>query len=219
MKSSVLFLHGRYNPRDIEFYKDLCRNRFLVAVDGGYSFFKLSGIVPDLLIGDFDSLKRMPRDLPAQTAVEKYPPRKDKTDAQLALEFCLERHSPKIDIVQPSFGEADQFIGNVMLLSLPKRLIKAGVRPRVRIVNTGYEAQLIENGKYSITNAKGDLVSVIPLSSKVTYSCRGTEYVVSDVALRPGDTRALRNHVTANRASFDVAGEAFVFRQYGPTRG
>lgn len=219
MKPCVIFLHGRYKPQDTAFYKSLCRNRFCVAVDGGYRFFKLSGVVPDLLIGDFDSLKRVPRDLPARTAVEQYPTEKDKTDAQLALEYCLERRSPKIDIVQPSFGEPDQFVGNLMLLSLPKRMGGRDYRPRIRIVNPGYEAVLIEDGRYGLTGAKGDLVSVIPMSSGVTYSCRGTAYVVSDVVLHPGDTRALRNRITASRARFDVSGRAFILRQYNPERG
>jgi len=143
---------------------------------------------------------------------------KDKTDAQLALEYCLNRRSPKIDIVQPSFGEPDQFVGNLMLLSLPSRLAKGDYEPRVRIVNAGYEAVLIGNGRYSLNGAKGDLVSVIPLSAKVTYSCRGTKYVVSDEVIRPGDTRALRNRITSGRAIFDIVGKAFILRQYGPKR-
>ena len=215
MKPCALFLHGRYIAKDIPFYTRICRGKFCVAVDGGYRFFRLSGIIPDLLIGDFDSLKRMPRNLSPRTAVEKFSPAKDKTDAHLALEYCLKRRAPKIDIVQPSFGEPDQFMGNLMLLAIPLRGAKSGYNPEVRIVNPRYEASLVSNTTFSLSGAKGVEVSVIPMSSRVTYSCRGTEYVVSNVALRQGDTRALRNRVTAARARFDIVGKAFVIRQYG----
>lgn len=214
MKRCVLFLHGRYQAKDLPFYKRLCRGRFTVAVDGGYRFFRLSRIIPDLLIGDFDSLKTVPRDLSPRTVVERFPAAKDKTDTHLALDYCLERRAPKIDIVQPSFGEPDQFMGNLMLLAVPLRGSGSDYWPEVRIVNAGYDAALISNRTHSMSGARGDIISVIPLSQKVKYSCRGVEYPVTNVLLRQGDTRALRNKITAKRARFDIKGQAFVVRQY-----
>lgn len=61
---------------------EIADGAFVLCADGGYYHCKALGVVPDLLIGDFDSLGApLPSDLP-QIAL---PPDKDYTDATLAL--------------------------------------------------------------------------------------------------------------------------------------
>ena len=114
MKDAVIFTNGRYRAADYPFYRLLCKERFCVAADGGYKFFKNAKVGCDLVVGDFDSLKRVPEDI--ETLV--FDKHKDKTDTQLALEYCLKNKFSRIDIVDPAIGEPDHFLGNLMLLTL-----------------------------------------------------------------------------------------------------
>lgn len=213
---AVLFLHGRYAARDISHYKKLCSDAFLIAVDGGFSFFRKSGLIPDLLIGDFDSIGRKPKGLPEATTVIEAEVRKDQTDGEMALRFCLERGFRKIDIVQPDYGDPDHFLGNVMLLRLAGTVrSKSRQRPAVRLVSRGEEIHYLKDGSVAIIEAAGSPVSLLPLSGTVRYSCSGTDYRVDDVLLRPGETRGLRNRITARRARFSVEGEALLIRRFG----
>jgi thiamine pyrophosphokinase len=214
MKDCVLFLNGQYPRKHLDYYRSFCRDAFAVAVDGGYRFFKAAGLWPDLLIGDFDSISRVPRNLPETTKVVEFSSHKDKTDAHLALEHCLKLKPSRIRIVQPSTGEPDQFIGNMMLLTLARNKQSSKRRPDIRIINIAYEILFLDNSTHTITHGSGGLVSIIPLSRTIRYTCTGTEYLVRDRKLRRGDSLALRNSITGKRAGFRVKGQAFLVHRF-----
>jgi thiamine pyrophosphokinase len=211
MRNYVLFLHGTYRSAELSFYKRLCRGRIKIAVDGGYSFFRRTGLVPDVLIGDFDSLKRAPKRLSARTEVLEFPKDKDETDSQLALEYCLERGAGMVDIVVPSVGEPDHFLGDFMLLDLAARM-----RPKVnaRLVNFRYQVVLLEDSGIEFEGCPGHLVSVIPFAVPIELTCRGTEFDVPRAKIGPGEGRAMRNRIAAAKAGFSVSGKAFVIHQF-----
>ena len=54
---------------------------YVIAVDGGYRHLEAIGVVPDLVLGDFDSLGYVP----AHPHVEQFSSNKDETDIELAL--------------------------------------------------------------------------------------------------------------------------------------
>ena len=215
MNDCILFLHGTYRAADLPFYKKLCVRKFRVAVDGGYAFFRKTGLLPDLLIGDLDSLGRKPSNLSTRTEVLTLPRDKDATDSEAALAYCLERNARRVDIVQPSTGELDHLLGNLMLLT---RACKTGAtrsKPKLRLINPSTEVRLVESESWSIRDAIGDTVSIVPLSKRVVLSCRGTEYNVERLTVRRGETIGLRNRIRAARARINIQGRAFVFHNFG----
>ena len=214
MQGCILFLQGTYPKADIEYYKKKCRGRFLVAVDGGYSFFRKTGLVPQALIGDFDSIGRMPRNLSPRTEVVRYASRKDKTDIELAVDYCFERGMSDIQIVQPSLGEPDQFVGNLMLLIRAGQLKRRVQGCSVHIINKRYEVCALAEGSGIIIGGKGDCLSIIPISDKITLTLVGTEYDVTDLAISRGESRGLRNQIRLNRAHVRLRGTALVIRQF-----
>ena len=213
MRKAVLFLTGRYRPRDFPFYRKLARGCFKVAVDGGYGFFRRSGLTVDLLIGDFDSLKRLPRRLSPKTVVARFPVDKDKTDTELALDYCLNHGLSQIDLVQPSLGDPDHFLAN--LFSLTRTSDHSPSRKlRFRLVGPNYEAFSVENSRIRFRRARGSVVSVIPISASIVLTCRGTAFDVTLARITRGQTRATRNRITAADAWFTVTGKAFVIRHF-----
>lgn len=211
MRRAILFLAGRYNARDFPFYRKLARGCFKVAVDGGYRFFERSGLVAELLIGDFDSLKRFPRQLSSKTCVARFPADKDKTDTELALDYCLDHGISRIDLVQPSVGDPDHFLANLFLLTRASRRSRT---PQLRLVGPNYEALLLSDRRISFRRARGSVVSVIPVSVSITLTCRGTAFDVIRAKIVRGHTRATRNRITAATSWFEIAGKAFVIRRF-----
>jgi thiamine pyrophosphokinase len=184
MRKAVLFLTGRYHTRDLPFYRQLTRGCFKVAVDGGYRFFERSGLVADLLIGDFDSLK-----------------------------YCLDHGILKIDLVQPSVGDPDHFLANLFLLTRASRRYKHGT-PQLRLVGPDYEALLLSDRRITFRRARGSVVSVIPVSASIKLTCRGTAFDVTRVKITRGRTRSTRNRITTATAWFEIAGKAFLIRHF-----
>jgi hypothetical protein len=89
MPAFVLYLHGPYRESDLPFYKSLARGKTRIAVDGGLNFFIRSGVRPDVIVGDFDSLRRDPHKMFPTARVLRFPSEKDKTDTQLAVEYAV----------------------------------------------------------------------------------------------------------------------------------
>lgn len=214
MKRWVLFLPGPYRKRDIKFYQALCAKARLVAVDGGCSFFTVSGLMPDFVIGDLDSVKTIPRRIRESAELIRFPINKDKTDLQLAVEYALDLKASRIDIINPEVGQVDHFLGNLMLLGAAGKNRKAATRAEIRIVNVDYEILWLHDSRRSFVNCVGDRLSVLPMSAAIKLTCRGTEYATDRLRIKRGHTRSLRNRITARRSTVDVEGEALVVHYF-----
>lgn len=74
---------------DIVFYPD--EKDLIIAADGGYDILKSKNIVPDILLGDFDSIEKIPN----HPNIVKHPVCKDDTDTFLAYKLAYEKRISK----------------------------------------------------------------------------------------------------------------------------
>lgn len=213
MKKYVLFLNGAYRAEDITFYKRISRGTVKVAVDGGHVYFEKSKQAPDLVIGDLDSARHIPKKLFEQGKVLLFPADKDKTDAYLALEYAIKAGAKEIDLVMPSMTEPDHVLGAMMLLVRSDVGSWGRKGGKLRLLNRSFEMVYLNSGTKTFTGFKGDQLSVVPLTT-IKLTCAGTEYKCRDLAIRRGDSRPLRNRISSARASVRVRGEAFVFHLF-----
>ena len=146
-----------------------------IAADRGLEAFESAGLVPDLLLGDMDSVsvKALER-MQAQTQVERLPCEKDDTDGVHALDVALERGAERITILGALGGRMDHAMANLMLLVRAHRHgAKAEILDeQVRIVRVCGEAVL--------SGAKGDTVSLIPAGEVSGVTLEGFYYHASE---------------------------------------
>ena len=214
MKDYILFLNGNYKKKDLSFYKKLCSGKIRIAVDRGYKFFQKTKTFPDILLGDFDSLGSIPKKLPLKTILLEYPEMKNLTDGHIALEYCLQQRAKNIDIVQPDVGEIDHFLGNFFLLALKEITAIKLYYPKVRIISPDYEVRLVYNDTTKFNNCQNDMISIIPLSSKIIMSCKGMTYDADDLIVKQGDSRSLRNQIKSKKTVIKIQGRALVYHKF-----
>ncbi len=83
---AVIALAGRQGPEDIFASLLLSRATFIAAADGGADYVMRLGLLPDLVIGDFDSIEGgRDRRFTAPTETIFFPVDKYHTDGELAL--------------------------------------------------------------------------------------------------------------------------------------
>lgn len=185
----------------------------LIAVDGGYEFFRKAKLTADLLIGDFDSLVPFPSKLPKETLVVPFPREKAMTDTELAIHYAIKSGITEINVVMPEVGEVDQFLGVVIGLTANH------LRPR-KIAMTIWTAKeriwLLRRGASRITGKPGDQVSVIPLSATIELSWSGTHYDVDKLSLERGVSTGLRNKLRLKTATVTIQGEGLVVHRDAP---
>ena len=94
---------------------------FVMAIDGGLSYLQVWTMVPDLLVGDLDSLEAIP------TGVEtiRLPKEKDDTDMLAGLRIGLERGYGMFHIYGGTGGRFDHTMANIQCLAF---LAQEGVR-------------------------------------------------------------------------------------------
>lgn len=92
----------------------------VLAADGGYRALYSLGYMPDLLLGDFDSLGDVP--LPANLPVVRFPVRKDDTDTGLALRYGLEQGFRDFALYGCAGGRVDHLLANLQSMARVSRL-------------------------------------------------------------------------------------------------
>jgi len=195
---AVLFANGEAQSRAA---LALQGDDFLVAVDGGLHHLHALGLSPQLLIGDMDSLSAQEVEACKQAGAEvlRFPPAKNKTDLELALDEVLKRGYRNILIAFALGGRLDQTLGNLALLSRPD-LGDCSVR-----IDDGLTEVALLRHIITLACQPGDTVSLLPWGGEaggvVTH---GLEYALEGETLLPWQTRGISNCCTGERFSVSL---------------
>lgn len=101
----ILFVSGG-RPPSVDWFKAVADGRKIFCVDKGIELCKACEVVPNFLIGDFDSANQSAVDWARAKGVpvETYPADKDLTDTQLALNRATELFGEHTAILTGAFG-------------------------------------------------------------------------------------------------------------------
>ena len=88
-----------------------------IAADRGVEAFEGTGVLPDLLVGDMDSVNpEVLESVQQRTQVQRLPVQKDDTDGVHALDQAIARGAKSITILGALGGRMDHAMANLMLL-------------------------------------------------------------------------------------------------------
>ena len=192
--TAVVFLDGEYG--EAAWYRALAgRAGILLAADGGAAFLAGLGIVPQAVVGDFDSLDGGVAGELQAAGVEllRHPARKDVTDGELAVEEALRRGAAEV-LLAGGTGALDHTLGHLAILH---RLQARGIAARL-VAPDLTVAVLTAPAGVTLAAPAGVRVSLAPAGADATVSLAGFEYPL-DRGLLPADAcLGLGNHVTAS---------------------
>jgi thiamine pyrophosphokinase len=175
----------------------------IIGADGGAARALAWGLVPNLTVGDMDSLSSEDRAMLAARGCQfvVHPRAKDETDLELALTYAVSHGAREIVILGALGGRLDHTLANLLLLALPAL---EGVS--VRIVDGDQRAQLVRSGEAAnLEGTPGDLVSLLPLGGEVHgVTTTGLAWALQGDTLRFGFTRGVSNKMTAPTAQIRV---------------
>ncbi|MBC8162103.1 MAG: thiamine diphosphokinase [Roseiflexaceae bacterium] len=168
----------------------LGRADIIIAADGGGLPLLRAGLLPQIVIGDLDSLDDNSAQELAQRGVElrRFPRAKDETDFELALLLAVEQRATTIDVLGALGGRWDHTLANIWLLAHPAL---AGLRTRLLA-----DHQTIELVRSStlIDGRRGDTVSLLPLTATVAgVTTRGLLWPLEDAPLNAFQARGVSN--------------------------
>ncbi len=201
---AIIFANGVFNPSPLT-REWLAKPSLRIAADGGLRHCRQLNILPDILIGDFDSLTEQEVEQMRQKGVrvERFPAKKDETDLELALYIACEQGVDEIVILGGLGARWDQTLANLLLPAsqrfrhVPIRILDG--EHELYVLNAPPSKQIQLEGKV------GDTLSLIPLAGDVKgVATQGLEYTLRGEDLIFGATRGLSNVLVENTAQIEM---------------
>lgn len=173
----------------------------VIAADGGAGHLHQMNIIPDIIIGDLDSLSSATLDFyrSKQVPMMTHPARKNQTDTELCIDYALGQGCSQIILLGVTGHRLDHTLANVFLL---RRLADNGIS--ARIIDAHNEIYLVLS-HLIVRGTPGDLLSVIPVSETVTgLTLTGLEYPLTDKTLNMGTALGVSNCFTGTEAEIHI---------------
>lgn len=172
---------------------------FVICADAGYETAQKYKIVPDLVVGDFDSASKKP---PAGWKTLTLPVEKDVTDTMFAAMKGLSAGFRDFTLLGCLGGPRfDHSLANLEVLRFLQEHGGRGV-----LADEHTKIFLLQDGKLRMTGVKGATVSVFPYcgpSCNVSYT--GLEYPLShDTLTCGGSVMGVSNRVVKDPAEIRV---------------
>lgn len=168
----------------------------LIAADGGLPTVERMGLIPHLIIGDFDSLGHIPTT--ANTVV--LPAEKDVTDMHAAIQLGLERGYSRFALYGGTGGRMDHTLANLQLLD---GLARQGCRGF--LVGDGTVATALHNSSMDFPPSMSGYLSVFCSGTPCEgVTLRGLKYELSGARLTPDFPLGVSNEFTGLPAHTEV---------------
>lgn len=198
---AVIALLGGDVPADRKILEAVSRAEYCVCADSGAEIARTAGRVPDLLVGDMDSVAAETYEWCRNVGVaeEKYHPEKDYTDGEFALEraleYALEHGVGSVAVVGGVGDRLDHTMANIYR---GKRIADRGIA--VSYLNDEVFVYVLSGEcERQVALADGKTVSLLPLGMEAEgITLRGFQYPLENAAMSiDGDIYGISNELVA----------------------
>ena len=192
----MLFLGGA-RPGPVKFapYRDA--RAFVIAADSGLETALELGIIPNLVVGDMDSLgdERLLDRCPADSVI-RYPVEKDETDAEIGMRMMKKRGIDKVTMIGGGEGRLAHLLG---ILQFYER----NYRPYLWVTAREEVSVVADRRTYEVSS--GRLFSFFPLGDGVEIdSSTGLKWPLTGLSWKRGQG-GISNVATGSRVSVSVS--------------
>ena len=213
---AVIIANG--NVRNLNFFCGIIsRVDLIICADGGASHLKKMGILPHVIIGDFDSLNFQDKSFFENNNIRiiKHPSDKDATDTELAAQFAVEQGCNDITFIGATGTRLDHTLANIFLLrkladqfanQIANQLDNQSENKKIkcRIIDENNEIFLVTD-KITLKKTKNSFVSIIPLTQIVKgVTTFGLKYPLTDAEIRSGTSLGISNQFTDEKATVSL---------------
>lgn len=201
---TLIISGGDINSKDLERYCKSVSGQNIIAVDRGLEALYELGIMPNYVVGDFDSVSIKILEFyqnKSQVIFHKYNPEKDNTDTDMALKLAIQLNSANITIMGALGKRMDHALSNIHIL---KEALEANIP--CQIIDVNNKIYLLKN-KITLYKDKtyGKYISLIPLTSTVEgLTLKGFQYPLSNASLSIGQSLGVSNEIIQEIATIEL---------------
>ncbi|MFW5807912.1 MAG: thiamine diphosphokinase [Spirochaetota bacterium] len=173
----------------------------VITVDGGIAHARRMGLSIDLAIGDFDSIQTDDIQYIQRNGIKKqtYPSDKNKTDSELAVDYCIQSGSSAVTVVAFRGSRLDHTVANILMFSEKSRTLA------VTLVDEHNHAFFV-HGHHEFDAPLDHYVSIISITPSVTVEeSTGLYYKLNNRTLKRGETVGVSNYAVRRKQTITVS--------------
>ena len=171
-------------------------NDYVIAADGGLSVLEKKHIMPDLIMGDFDSLGYVP----AGNHVIRHEVMKNDTDMMLAVKKALDMGYKNIKLYGATGGRGDHTISNIQAMLFASRNGAS-----IEMIDSVNRYRVITDEKISINGKCKNVFSVFAIGGAAhKVSITDAMYPLHDFELLPDNPTGTSNVFVGKEVEISV---------------
>ncbi|MCY6483995.1 thiamine diphosphokinase [Clostridium aestuarii] len=186
----VVIVSGGTAPSDELINKEIEDCTYLICADSGANCLYEYDICPDFIIGDFDSIEPKVFEYfkNKHSNIIQYPPEKDYTDTEIAVNKAVELGANKIILLGCTGTRIDHSLGNLgMLIKCLKLGVSAYIKDKHNVVT-------ITNKPITLLGSRGKTFSLVAYYENVDeLSISGAKYPLDKFYLEIGNPITISN--------------------------
>ena len=203
MSKTVIISGGMLDEGFVEEILGQNEGACIIGVDRGVEYLYHHKIMPQYIVGDFDSIDSEIIDYyrnETNVPIREFNPIKDASDTEIAIRLGMTLGSKEIIILGATGGRVDHLWANIQTLSVA---CHAGVdacildkRNKIRVIEKPCILKKSE--------AYGPFLSVFSLSGEVfDFNLRGTKWPLIHHTLKPCDSLTVSNQFADDKVEID----------------
>lgn len=202
-KTAAVFLNGDAPHEEPLRRAMLLMPSFFLFTDGAYHYAPFIDLIPDLVIGDFDSVGEVASDVSVLKLADQ-----DTTDFEKALRYLVTSGFEKVLVLGGTGKQHDHFLGN---LSAAKRY-----QSELDIVFYDQSQYFFLGGRETtIETQKGKIISLYPFPEAHGIRTAGLQYPLNNERLTMHTRIGTRNVSTSHQVNIvKDSGDLWIFVSY-----
>jgi len=212
MKSCIIIANGDQPSKQSIIFLNRYGIKTIIAADGGANSCFKFGIVPDFIIGDFDSIEpQILSYFEHKTKLVKYI-RQNDTDVEKALKFAVKR---KFKTVYLLGGTGDRLDHTICNLGIVIKFF-----PKVRIIMIHGKTILFPYGEDAILKTTpAETISLYAFNSNTRITSTGLKYRLHNSSLKFGEKESTSNVAIGDKVKLSISGGiVFVIREFNKVK-
>jgi len=208
MKKAIILANGDVPKKGrIEFLQKRGYNT-LVCADGGANSAKKLKFIPDIIIGDLDSISEQNKKYFNNKCDIIQHTRQNDTDVEKALKYLIKKKYDEVILLGATGDRLDHTICNLGIVLKFYQKIKVSILHEKSFLRAYTK-------KKELTSIKGEIISLYGFDTKTKVISKGLKYPLNNIALPFGKKESTSNVAISNNVSLKITGGIiFVIRDF-----
>lgn len=186
------------------------KSDFILCADGGADHILKTGLQPNMVFGDLDSISQDALNLIRRKniPIKKFPSTKDSTDTELAIDYLISHKYKEITLMGVIGSRQDHTLANMFLLNF---LLENNIRGKII---DGSNIIYLTNGYLKLRKLNGYYTSLIPIEKDgISVTLEGFYYNLKNDFISFGSTFGISNEIIGDYGEIKIhRGKALVFQ-------